>query len=86
MWISKTHACAGVQTVMVSDTVVPVITAPVAITIEAESSKSTNSTITNNAPEKFILGETVVTWTITDNYIQLLQRRQYMTPTGNRHT
>ena len=53
-----------------------------AITIEAESAKSTSvslsdphtidisgiASITNNAPEKFTLGETVVTWTVTDNY------------------
>ena len=76
------NVASAIQTVMVSDTVAPVITAPVAITIEAESAKSTSvslsdphtidisgiASITNNAPEKFTLGETVVTWTVTDNY------------------
>ncbi len=72
----------AVQTVKVSDTVVPVIVAPVGITAEAESSDGTSvslldpqsadisgiASVTNNAPEKFQLGDTVVTWTLTDNY------------------
>ena len=76
------NVASAIQTVMISDTVAPVITAPVTITVEAESAKSTSvslsdphtidisgiASITNNAPEKFTLGETVVTWTVMDNY------------------
>ena len=70
------------QTVTVNDTTNPIITAPADITIEATSPSGntisigeTNasdiigiSSITNDAPTIFPVGETIVTWTATDNH------------------
>ncbi|MGQ0771947.1 MAG: HYR domain-containing protein, partial [Nitrososphaerota archaeon] len=71
------NSATATQTVTVTDTTAPAIAAPADITSEA-TSKSDNlitleaptvsdnvgvATITNDAPEKFPVGETVVTWT-----------------------
>ncbi|MGI0010577.1 MAG: beta strand repeat-containing protein, partial [Nitrosopumilaceae archaeon] len=70
------------QTVTVRDTTSPIITAPSDIAVEATSSSGNTisigeanasdiigmSSITNNAPSTFPLGETIVTWTAVDNH------------------
>ncbi len=70
------------QTVTIRDTTSPIISAPADITIEATSSSGNAisigeantsdiigiSSITNNAPYTFTLGETIVTWTVIDNH------------------
>ncbi|MDI1495225.1 MAG: NHL repeat-containing protein [Cenarchaeum symbiont of Oopsacas minuta] len=72
----------AVQTITIVDTVKPTIVAPLNITAEATSMNGTIVhlqdpqvsdetgilSITNDAPEKFLLGNTLVTWTITDNH------------------
>jgi len=69
------------QTITVVDTVLPEIAAPSDISIEAVNADNNVieligvrvsdlveiSSITNNAPEVFPLGETIVTWTATDS-------------------
>ncbi len=71
------------QKVIVEDTQKPTITAPVDQTINADTNKCTASgvnlgtpttadncgvkSVTNNAPATFPLGETTITWTVTDN-------------------
>jgi hypothetical protein len=74
------NVATAIQKVTIVDTTAPTITAPANISVEA-TSKSDNTvsltapaaqdlvsqvTITNDAPEKFPLGETTVTWTATD--------------------
>ncbi|MEW6042761.1 MAG: HYR domain-containing protein [Thermoproteota archaeon] len=74
------NSATATQKITVVDTTAPTITAPADITAEA-TSKSDNTvaletpsvsdnvgvaSITNDAPEKFPVGETVVTWTVTD--------------------
>jgi Ca2+-binding RTX toxin-like protein len=74
------NSASATQTVTIVDTTSPSITAPGSITIEATSSDSNIITlgnpvssdlvdipsISNNAPDLFPLGETIVTWTATD--------------------
>ncbi len=69
------------QRIIVEDTTIPTITAPADITQEADSFENNAvslgeaeandlveiNTITNDAPESFKLGQTVVTWTATDS-------------------
>ncbi|MEM4250068.1 MAG: HYR domain-containing protein, partial [Candidatus Nitrosotenuis sp.] len=74
------NSATATQKVTVVDTTAPTIIPPADITIEA-TSKSDNTvsleapivsdnvgvaSITNDAPEKFPVGETIVTWTATD--------------------
>jgi Ca2+-binding RTX toxin-like protein len=75
------NASTATQKVIVIDTTVPTITAPADVTVEATSASDnvvqlgnaqaadavTVSSVTNNAPESFPLGETIVTWTATDS-------------------
>ena len=70
------------QTVTIRDTTNPIITAPYDIMVEATSSSGNTipigdanasdiigiSSITNNAPSVFPLGETIVTWIAVDNH------------------
>jgi len=70
------------QTITIRDTTNPIITAPSDITVEATSSSGNTifigeanasdiigiSSITNNAPSAFPLGETLVTWIAVDNH------------------
>ena len=74
------NSASAVQTVSVVDTTPPEITAPPAITVEATS--QTNNiveigvalafdlvgvtSITNDAPALFSIGQTIITWTATD--------------------
>jgi len=74
------NSASATQTVTIVDTTSPSITAPGSITMEATSSDSNIVTlgnpvssdlvdtpsISNNAPDLFPLGETIVTWTATD--------------------
>ena len=74
------NSASATQTVTIADTTSPSITAPGSITMEATSSDSNiitlgnpvssdlvdNPSISNNAPNLFPLGETIVTWTATD--------------------
>ena len=74
------NSASATQTVTIVDTTSPSITAPGSITMEAASSDSNIVTlgnpvssdlvdipsISNNAPDLFPLGETIVTWTATD--------------------
>ena len=68
------------QTVRIVDVTAPVITTPAAMTVNASDCFANNlnigtpvtsdncsiATITNNAPVRFPLGNTTVTWTVTD--------------------
>ena len=79
---SSGNSASATQTITVVDTTSPVLIAPENFTIEAESilTKIENlgeftaedisgiTTVTNDAPEVFPLGETIVTWTATDEY------------------
>ena len=70
----------GTQTVTVTDTTAPVITAPADVSVEANAVSSTvaigtatasdlvdgAASVSNNAPATFLLGTTVVTYTATD--------------------
>ena len=74
------NSASATQTITIVDTTSPSITAPGSITMEATSSDSNIVTlgnpvssdlvdipsISNNAPDLFPLGETIVTWTATD--------------------
>jgi 4-hydroxy-3-methylbut-2-enyl diphosphate reductase IspH len=74
------NSASATQTVTIVDTTSPSITAPGSITMEATSSDSNIVTlgntvssdlvdipsISNNAPDLFPLGETIVTWITTD--------------------
>ncbi|MEO0038085.1 MAG: hypothetical protein RIQ59_1296 [Bacteroidota bacterium] len=75
------NTATATQTVSVVDTVNPTIVAPQAITINTTSGCSATAvalgtpvtsdncsvaSVTNNAPATFLLGNTTVTWTVTD--------------------
>ncbi|MBT3760995.1 MAG: 6-bladed beta-propeller, partial [Candidatus Nitrosopelagicus sp.] len=78
---SSGNSASATQTITVVDTTSPVLIAPENLNIEAESilteienlgefiaeDISGITTITNDAPEVFPLGETIVTWTATDS-------------------
>ncbi|WP_052755587.1 HYR domain-containing protein [Candidatus Nitrosotenuis cloacae] len=75
------NSATASQRIIVEDTTIPTITAPADITQEADSFESNAvslgkadandlvevNTITNDAPEAFKLGETIITWTATDS-------------------
>ena len=79
--------------VMVTDTVIPDITAPLAITFEATdtltplsrsdygtaTSTDGNADITDDAPDAFPLGATTITWTATDKSTNEMIARQVVT-------
>jgi hypothetical protein len=75
------NSATATQTITIVDTTAPTITAPADITTEA-TSKSENTialeapitsdnvgveSVTNDAPDKFPVGETIVTWTANDS-------------------
>ena len=74
------NSSSVLQLILISDTTLPIITSPVGIEFEAVSRDQNIidlgipdtidsvgiSSITNDAPEVFPLGETIVTWTATD--------------------
>ena len=76
------NSASTTQTISVIDTTAPTINAPTDIQVEATSMDSNIiefgsadasdqvaiSSITNDAPEVFPLGETIVTWTATDKF------------------
>ncbi len=78
---SAGNAATATQTVTIQDTTLPSITTPPDVTIEASGvltavsiGQATASdiadpdpAITNDAPESFPLGDTIVTWTATDS-------------------
>ncbi|MDC0142303.1 HYR domain-containing protein, partial [Candidatus Nitrosopelagicus sp.] len=79
---SSGNSASATQTITVVDTTAPTITTPQNIIVDAENTEtfleiglaSVNDiiddipTITNDAPEVFPLGETIVTWTATDKF------------------
>jgi Ca2+-binding RTX toxin-like protein len=87
------NSASATQTITIVDTTSPSITAPGSITMEAASSDSNIVTlgtpvssdlvdipsISNNAPELFSLGETIVTWTATDTSGNLASATQTVT-------
>ena len=90
---SSGNSASATQTITVVDTTSPVLIAPENLIIEAESSLteienlgefvaediSGITTITNDAPEVFPLGETIVTWTATDDYGNTISNIQLIT-------
>ena len=87
------NSASATQTISVIDTTSPTMTIPENIEIEAESvltkieelgeiiyeDFSGISSISNDAPEMFPLGETIVTWTATDNYKNSITNQQIIT-------
>jgi len=87
------NSASATQTVTIVDTTSPSITAPGSITMEATSSDSNIVTlgnpvssdlvdipsISNNAPNLFPLGETIVTWTAIDTSGNISQATQTVT-------
>ncbi|SDR67256.1 SprB repeat-containing protein [Gillisia sp. Hel1_33_143] len=77
------NTATATQLVTVTDNINPTITAPADKTVSADNNKCTASglnlgipttadncgikSVTNNAPATFPLGETTITWTVTDN-------------------
>ena len=78
---SSGNTNTATQVISVIDTTAPVISVPADVTSEATSKSQTKvsigqaeatdaikvQTITNDAPETFPLGETIITWTATDS-------------------
>ncbi|MGZ4072672.1 MAG: beta strand repeat-containing protein, partial [Bacteroidia bacterium] len=75
------HTATAAQTVTVTDNINPTITAPANVSVNTNSGCSATSvalgtpvtadnctvaSVTNNAPATFPLGNTIVTWTVTD--------------------
>jgi Ca2+-binding RTX toxin-like protein len=87
------NSASATQTVTIVDTTSPSITAPGSITMEATSSDSNIvilgnpvssdlvdiPSISNNAPDLFPLGETIVTWTAIDTSGNISQATQTVT-------
>ena len=79
---SSGNSASATQTITVVDTTAPVLTTPQDIIVDAVSTETSleiglasiddiiddSPTITNDAPEVFPLGETIVTWTATDKF------------------
>ncbi|MEC9033129.1 MAG: 6-bladed beta-propeller, partial [Thermoproteota archaeon] len=90
---SSGNSSSATQTITVVDTTSPVLIAPEDLIIEAESTLtqienlgeftaediSGITTVTNDAPEVFPLGETIVTWTATDDYGNSISNTQSIT-------
>ena len=90
---SSGNSASTTQTITVVDTTSPVLIAPENFIIEAESTFtqienlgefvaediSGITTVTNDAPEIFPLGETIVTWTATDDYGNSISNTQSIT-------
>ena len=90
---SSGNSASATQTITVVDTTSPVLIAPENFTMEAESTLteienlgefiaediSGITTITNDAPKVFPLGETIVTWTATDDYGNAISNIQTVT-------
>ncbi len=91
----------GTQIVIVTDAVLPTITAPAAISIAADITCSATgvvlgtpitadncgvASVTNNAPAIFPLGATTVTWTVTDINGNVITATQIVTVTGTQST
>ena len=78
---SSGNSASATQSITIIDTTLPTITSPVDVEVEATSMENNLvefgfaeasdqveiSTITNDAPTAFPLGETIVTWTATDS-------------------
>ena len=90
---SSGNSASTTQIITVVDTTSPVLIAPENFIIEAESTFtqienlgefvaediSGITTVTNDAPEVFPLGETIVTWTATDDYGNSISNTQSIT-------
>ncbi|MBK7440555.1 MAG: T9SS type A sorting domain-containing protein [Bacteroidetes bacterium] len=95
------NTATGTQVVIVTDDVLPTITAPAALVIAADSSCTATgvslgtpitadncgvASVTNNAPAIFPLGVTTVVWTVTDVNGNFLTANQTVTITGTQLT
>ena len=90
---SSGNSVTATQIVTVVDTTAPKITAPNDVTVEAIGLENNVvnlgelsveditgvAAITHNAPEHFPLGTTIVTWTVTDNYGNIITADQKVT-------
>jgi len=88
---ANNQSSTATQTVTVSDTTAPIITTPVAVSVEATGvntnvvvgAPSTSDlfavTISSDAPATFPVGDTVVTWTATDANKQISTASQTIT-------
>lgn len=84
---------SATQDVVVIDTTAPTLTVPDDVTVEASSMENNQvdlgnatadditgiSSVTNNAPEVFPFGTTIVTWTATDNVGNTISKEQTVT-------
>ena len=93
------NTATATQKVTVSDNTDPTITAPADVAAEANSGNCTATsvaigtpdtndncgvdTVSNNAPADFPLGETIVTWTVTDNTGNTATATQKVTVSDN---
>lgn len=95
------NSTTGTQVVIVTDEVLPTITAPAAVVVSADSSCTASevslgtpitadncgvATVTNNAPATYPLGATTVTWTVTDVNGNFSTVTQTVTVTGTSAT
>ena len=95
------NSTTGTQVVIVTDEVLPTITAPAAVVVSADSSCTASevslgtpitadncgvATVTNNAPATYPLGATTVTWTVTDVNGNFATVAQTVTVTGTAAT
>ncbi len=91
----------GTQIVVVTDGVLPTITAPAAVTVAADVNCVASgvvlgtpvtadncgvASVVNNAPAIYPLGVTVVTWTVTDIHGNIITATQNVTVTGSQLT
>ncbi|MBK9555601.1 MAG: T9SS type A sorting domain-containing protein [Bacteroidetes bacterium] len=95
------NSTTGTQVVIVTDEVLPTITAPAAVVVSADSSCTASevslgtpitadncgvASVTNNAPATYPLGATTVTWTVTDVNGNFATVAQTVTVTGTAAT
>ncbi|WP_035758112.1 HYR domain-containing protein, partial [Hugenholtzia roseola] len=99
--VSPTLSQSCSFTVTVSDNVNPTITAPAAVNVNADATLCTASgvalgtpttadncsvaSVTNNAPATFPLGNTTVTWTVTDGSGNIATATQVVTVTDSQN-
>ncbi|MBJ6116555.1 HYR domain-containing protein, partial [Pontibacter sp. BT310] len=93
------NTATATATVTIADLINPTITAPAAVTVNTDTGKSTASnvtlgtpitadncsgaSVTNDAPATFPLGNTTVTWTVTDAAGNKATATQVVTVTDN---
>jgi hypothetical protein len=93
------NTATATQSVIVTDNISPVIVAPSAVTVNTDASICTASavalgtpeasdncsvaSVSNNAPAVFAIGETLVTWTVTDGSGNVATATQLVTVVDN---